>query len=161
MRRLKKKYEKPLKRWDKARIEKEKELMKKYGLRRKKEIWRAESIARKYRRLARQLIANPDHKLEREILEKVRRLGFIDAQKLDDLLNLTAEHILERRLQTIVYKKGLANTIKQARQLIVHGHIAINGRKVTFPSYIVPKDEEDKITLLLDPQKLGLKNISK
>jgi len=161
MRRLKKKYEKPLKRWDKARIEKEKELMKKYGLRRKKEIWRAESIARKYRRLARQLIANPDHKLEKEILEKVRRLGFIDAQKLDDLLNLTAEHILERRLQTIVYKRGLANTIKQARQLIVHGHIAINGRKVTFPSYIVPKDEEDKITLLLDPQKLGLKNISK
>jgi len=161
MRRLKKKYEKPLKRWDKARIEKEKELMKKYGLRRKKEIWRAESIARKYRRLARQLIANPNYKLEKEILEKVRRLGFIDAQKLDDLLNLTAEHILERRLQTIVYKKGLANTIKQARQLIVHGHIAINGRKVTFPSYIVPKDEEDKITLLLDPQKLGLKNISK
>ena len=161
MRRLKKKYEKPLKRWDKARIEREKELMKKYGLRRKKEIWRAESIARKYRRLARQLIANPNPKVEKEILEKVRRLGFIDAQKLDDLLNLTVEHILERRLQTIVYKKGLANTIKQARQLIVHGHIAINGRKVTFPSYLVPKDEEDKITLLLDPQKLGLKNISK
>ncbi|MFH7903679.1 MAG: 30S ribosomal protein S4 [Candidatus Aenigmatarchaeota archaeon] len=158
MRRLKKKYEKPLKRWDKARIEYEKELMKKYGLRRKKEIWRAESIARKYRRIARQLIANPNKELEKQIMEKIRKYGFINATKLDDLLNLTVEHILERRLQTIVYKKGFANTIKQARQLIVHGHIAINGRKVTFPSYLVPVEEEDKITLLLDPQKLGLKN---
>ncbi|MEM0242948.1 MAG: 30S ribosomal protein S4 [Candidatus Aenigmatarchaeota archaeon] len=159
MRKLKTKYEKPLKRWDKERIEKEKELMKKYGLRRKKEVWRAESIARKYRRIARRLTANPDREEERKILEKIKKYGFIDATKLDDLLNLTAENILERRLQTIVYKKGLANTIKQARQLIVHGHIAINGRKVNFPSYLVPKNEEDKITLLLEPQKIGLKEV--
>ncbi|MEM0480796.1 MAG: 30S ribosomal protein S4 [Candidatus Aenigmatarchaeota archaeon] len=157
MKRFRKKYEKPLKRWDKVRIEKEKELMKKYGLRRKKEIWRAESIARKYRRLARQLIAKRDEKLEKEILNKVNRYGFIEAKTIDDLLDLTAERILERRLQTIVYKKGLANTIKQARQLIVHGHIAINGRKITWPSYLVKKEEEDKIQLLLDPQKIGLK----
>ncbi|MBU5682183.1 MAG: 30S ribosomal protein S4 [Candidatus Aenigmarchaeota archaeon] len=159
MRRLRRKYEKPLKRWDKARIEREKELMKKYGLRRKKEVWKAESIARKYRRIARKLIAKPDKDEERKILEKIRKYGFIDATKLDDLLNLTAEHILERRLQTIVYKKGLANTIKQARQLIVHGHIAIDNRKVKFPSYLVKKEEEDKISLLLDPNKIGLKSV--
>ncbi|MCQ4335807.1 MAG: 30S ribosomal protein S4, partial [Sulfolobales archaeon] len=49
------------------------------------------------------------------------------------------------RLQTIVFKKGLARTIHQARQLIVHGHIAIGGRRVTSPGYIVKKSEEDLI----------------
>ena len=52
---------------------------------------------------------------------------------------------MERRLQTIVYKKGLAKTIHHARQLIVHGHIAINGRRVTSPGYIVRRDEEEMV----------------
>ncbi|MEA1999633.1 MAG: 30S ribosomal protein S4, partial [Euryarchaeota archaeon] len=52
---------------------------------------------------------------------------------------------LERRLQTRVYKKELANSIKHARQLIVHGHIAVDGRRVTIPSYIIREDEEGKI----------------
>ena len=158
MKRFRKKYEKPFKRWDKARIEKEKELMKKYGLKRKKEIWRAESIARKYRRIARELIAKKDEKMEKIILEKINKYGFIEAKNIEDVLNLTAENILKRRLQTVVYELGLANTIKQARQLIAHGHIAINGRKVTWPSYLVKKEEENKIQLLIDPQKIGLKN---
>jgi small subunit ribosomal protein S4 len=64
---------------------------------------------------------------------------------LDDILGLTEESYLERRLQTIVYRKGLARTIYQARQLIVHGHIAINGKRVTSPGYIVMKGEEDLI----------------
>jgi small subunit ribosomal protein S4 len=158
MKRFRKKYEKPFKRWDKARIEKEKELMKKYGLRRKKEIWRAESIARKYRRIVRELIAKRDEKMERIILEKINKYGFIEAKSVEDILNLTAEDILKRRLQTVVYELGLSNTIKQARQLIVHGHIAIKDRKVTWPSYLVKKDEEKEIKLLIDPQKIGLKN---
>ena len=53
--------------------------------------------------------------------------------------------MLERRLQTIVWKKGLARTIYQARQLIVHGHIAIAGRRVTSPGYLVSREEEDRI----------------
>jgi len=61
---------------------------------------------------------------------------------LDDLLILTPEAFLERRLQTVVFKKGLAKTIKQARQLITHGFIAINGRRVTAPSYMVNLEEE-------------------
>lgn len=157
MKRWRKKYETPLKPWDKERIEYEKQLMKTYGLRRKREIWRAESIARKYRRIARALIAKRDKKLEKVLLSKLKRMGFLEAESIDDVLNLSVENILERRLQTIVWKKGLANTPKQARQLIVHGHIAINGRKVTWPSYLVPVDEEDKIELLLPPEKIGLK----
>jgi len=66
---------------------------------------------------------------------------------LDDVLGLTAENVLERRLQTLVYRKGLAKTLHQARQMVVHGHIAINGRRVTSPGYLVPRDEEDKIEI--------------
>jgi len=60
-------------------------------------------------------------------------------------LGLRTKDLLERRLQTIVFRKGLAKTIYQARQLVVHGHIAIAGRRVTSPGYIVPVDEENLI----------------
>jgi len=65
---------------------------------------------------------------------------------LEDVLGLTVRDILERRLQTQVYKKGLARTIKQARQLIVHGFIAVDGRTVSRPGYLVTADEEDKLS---------------
>ncbi len=150
MRRLRRKYEKPKRPWDKERIEEEKKLMKEYGLRRKKEIWRAEAILRKYRRMARDLIAKRDKEKEKILIQKLNRMGVLQANaSLDDVLSLTVRDILERRLQTIVYRKGLANTIKQARQFIVHGHVRINGRKVIFPSYLVPKEEEDKIEVTL------------
>ena len=61
------------------------------------------------------------------------------------MLGLTVRDVLERRLQTLVYKKGLALSIYHARQLIVHGHIAINGRRVRSPGYLVSREEEDKI----------------
>ena len=159
MRRIRKKWEKPRKRWDKARIEEEKRLMEKYGLRRKHEIWKAEGLLRKYRRIARQLIARYDEKLHKQIVSRLYRLGIINNPNAtpDDILKLTVEDFLARRLQTVVYAKGLANTPKQARQLIVHGHIMVGDRKVRFPSYLVKRGEEDKIKLLLDPAKLGLK----
>lgn len=64
---------------------------------------------------------------------------------LEDLLSLTIRDMLERRLETRVFKKGLARSVEQGRQLIAHGHIAINGRRISAPGYIVPVDEEDKI----------------
>ncbi|MEM5855096.1 MAG: 30S ribosomal protein S4 [Candidatus Aenigmatarchaeota archaeon] len=146
MRRLKKKYEKPRRPWDKERIEKEKELMKKFGLKRKKELWRAEAILRKYRRIARNLVGKKDEKKEKILIEKLKKMGFLkDGNSIDDVLSLTVENILERRLQTIVFMKGFANSIKHARQLITHGHVKVNGRKIQYPSYLVPIAEEDKI----------------
>ena len=129
MRRSRKKYETPRRPWDKARIDEEKKLMRLYGLRRKREIWRAEAIVRKYRRIARALIAKKDKKTERMLLDKLFKLGILEAQSIDDVLGMTVENVLERRLQTVVWRRGLANTPKQARQLIVHGHITINGKK--------------------------------
>ena len=148
MKKIRKKYKKPIRAWDKQRIEKEKGLIKGYGLKKKEEIWRAEAILRKYRRLGRQLIAKSDKEKEKQLIEKLVKLGLLNnGATLDDILSLTVENILERRLQTIVFRKGLANIVKHARQLIAHGHVLIGGRKVVYPSYLVSREEEDRIQI--------------
>lgn len=146
MRRSRKKYKRPKIIWNKARIERDKELKKKFGLLKKHEIWKAETLLRKYRRLARRLAATKDKKTEKELIEKLAKLGLLEkGAGLDDALSLGVEDILGRRLQTIIFKNGFANTPKEARQLIVHGHVKIEGRRASYPSYLVPKTEEDKI----------------
>ncbi|RLF55113.1 MAG: 30S ribosomal protein S4 [Thermoplasmata archaeon] len=156
-RRLRKKYETPSHPWEEERIKRENELMRKYGLKNKREIWKAETILRKYRTEARKLLArvgseDPAYKREvDQLLNHLIRMNLIKpGAGLDDCLALTIEDILKRRLQTIVYLKGLASTPKQARQLIVHGHIAIGGRKVTVPGYMVRADEEKDIDYAVD-----------
>jgi len=146
MKNIKKKYETPPTRWNKERIDAEKIIIKNFGLKKKQEIYRAQAILRKYRRMARDLTANTDKIKEKLILGKLIKLGLLtDGATLDDILSLTIENILNRRLQTIILNKGIANTPKHARQMIVHGHVSINGRKVVYPSYLVLKEEEDKI----------------
>ena len=146
MKRQKKKFERPKRPWDKTRIEEEKRLVQNYGLRRKKEIWRVESIIRNYRRLARELAAKRDKEKEKILLDKVFRMGLINKDAdLDDVLALTVESVLDRRLQTLVFKKGLAQTIKLSRQYIVHGHISFDGRRIRWPSMLVPLGGEEKI----------------
>jgi len=120
-----------------------------YGLRNKRELWIAQTIIRKFRHQARSLLAVPKEireKVEKALLRRLYQLGLLpENATLDDVLSLSVEDLLERRLQTIVYRKGLARTIYQARQLIVHGHIAIAGRRVTAPGYLITRDEEDLI----------------
>jgi small subunit ribosomal protein S4 len=137
--------------WIKDRLQHELELIGKYGLRNKKEVWIAESVVRNFRLRARSLLALPEQERStaaKSLLDALYRLGLVGKDAvLDDVLGLTAENVLERRLQTLVYRKGLAKTLYQARQMVVHGHIAINGRRVTSPGYLVPRDEEDKIEI--------------
>jgi small subunit ribosomal protein S4 len=146
--RQRKRYKSPKRPWEKARLEEEAQLKKSYGLKNKREIWKAKAIISRFRSFALKLGSETSKSKEEALLNKLFRLGLIEEEKatLDDVLALKVENILDRRLQTIVYKKGLARTPRQARQLIVHGHIAINGSKVTIPSYIVKIDEEDLIT---------------
>ncbi|MCX8147636.1 MAG: 30S ribosomal protein S4, partial [Candidatus Woesearchaeota archaeon] len=61
-------------------------------------------------------------KEKRQLIDKLKRYGLLkeDVQTLDPILDITLRDILERRLQTQVYKKGLARSINQARQFIVH-----------------------------------------
>lgn len=85
-------------------------------------------------------------KMEKQLLNRLNRLGILpETAVLDDVLDLALEDILERRLQTMVFSKGLAKSIHQARQLITHGHIAVSGRRVPSPSYIVLRDDEAKL----------------
>ncbi len=139
-----KKYERPFRPYDKDRIDRERRLLQNFGLRRKREIWRAQGILRNFRQRARELQAEHDEKKEKILFEKLNKLG-IRCSKLEDILGIGLEDVLSRRLQTIVQRKGFAQSPKHARQLIVHGHITIDKRKVLWPSYLVPKDEEGRI----------------
>jgi len=143
-------FKRPLKIWDKQNIEREKILKGTYGLKNKRELWKAETTLRKKRHSARSLLALPlEQRLKREqqLLQSLARIGLLSQKAtLDDVLTLGIESLLERRLQTLVLRKGLANTAIQARQFITHGHIAINGRRLTAPSYIVTAEEDEKIS---------------
>lgn len=146
-----KSYDTPKHPWQSARMEPEVELVKRYGLRNKREVWKAHSALKKYRELARKLLAESTKgklsghvKTDADnILNRLKRYGLLKTEAgLDDILSLDVNNFLERRLQTQVHKQGFANTIRQARQFIVHGHIAVAGKKVTIPGYLVPANEE-------------------
>lgn len=145
-----KKWESPGHPWIKSRLERELELVYGYGLRNKRELWIAQTMLRKIRHRARQLLSLPPEEVKKELevlARKLYRMGLINRIDVDinEILSLTVEAILERRLQTIVWKKGLAKTVYHARQLITHGHIAINGKRVTSPGYLVSRDEEQYV----------------
>lgn len=147
--RQRKKYETPKKPWDAQRLQLELRYLGEYGLRNKRELWKHKTQLSRIRALARKLLAQPPEvriKAETTLLNKLKRMGLLsESATLDNVLDLTIEDILNRRLQTLVYKLGLAKTIHQARQFIVHGHITVNGRIVRVPSYLVKAGEEKTI----------------
>lgn len=153
------KYKRPQHLWKTERITEDAELFKKYGLKSKEEIWRAKSTIGGFRQQVRILLASSGKEVEKkknEILTKLNNLGVLKTKSVEDILALTVGDLLERRLQTIVYRKGLANTIKQARQLVVHGHVLIGKNIVSVPGYPVNIDEEDGIKVL---DKIPMGNI--
>ena len=144
-------YNTPSHPWQKVRIDEERTLTQQYGLKNKKEIWKANTKIRSMRRQARKLTATSgDEQAQKEkslLLAKLNRLGMLDQESgLEDVLRMTPENILDRRLQTQVYLQGLSSTAKQARQLIVHGHISVNGAVTRVPGMIVTKLQEKNIT---------------
>jgi small subunit ribosomal protein S4 len=148
MRRIAKKYKRPKRPWDSALIKEEKALMREYGLRKKRELWRAREILRQYRRRARDLIALKDPESEKILIEKMASIGLLTkASGLDDVLALDVRNVLERRLQTLVFRKRVAKSVMEARQMISHGRVSVAGRRMKFPAYIVPAEEEGKITV--------------
>lgn len=140
-----KKYSKPRKPFEKKRIDEENVIKEKYGLKNKREIWKAEASVSKIRNRAKNLIRSSEEEKEK-FFEKLKNQGF-NVSSISDVLALTKEDYLNRRLQTIVFKKKLANTIKMARQMITHKNILVNRTAVSSPSFIVHVDLEDKITL--------------
>ncbi|MBD3361699.1 30S ribosomal protein S4 [Candidatus Woesearchaeota archaeon] len=150
--RLTSKYSGPRHPWIKTRIEEEKKLTAEYGLKNKKEIYKATSKLKKYADQAKKLIAATGKQSELEktqLINKLNRLGLVSkTAQLDDVLSLTVRDLLDRRLQTILHKKGYARTTKQARQFITHGHIIINNKPLTIPSYLVTLAEEPSIQFI-------------
>ncbi|UCE92260.1 MAG: 30S ribosomal protein S4 [Methanobacteriota archaeon] len=146
-------YETPAQPWEGERIKAENELLQKYGLKNKRELWTAQSMVRRLRAQSRELQARlrtGDPQADKETKELLRRCGRLallpsEGATLNDVLALNTETILDRRLQTVVYRKGLAFTPRQARQMIVHGHASVDGRKVTIPGYLVKRGEEELI----------------
>ena len=135
--------------WDKDRILEEKDIVKKYGIRRKKELRKAETSLRNLRQRARTLIGTKNEKEEAVLLKKTYELGLTEKDAtLDAILSLKTGSVLERRLQTMLIKKDLANTPLQARQFITHGHISVDNIKATSPNYIIKIHEENKISYI-------------
>ncbi len=147
------KYDTPSHPWKKARIEEEHAIRANHGLKNMKEIWKSKSALRKIRNQTMKLIGRvdtnePHWAREKEaLLASLFSRGLIaEGATIDDVLSLTVDDILARRLQALVYMNGLAITPKQARQLVIHGHISIGEQKVTIPSYPVSRSEEELIT---------------
>ena len=146
-------YETPNHPFQGERIAEEAGLVGRYGLKNKEEVWRAQSELRSLRREARDLLGSAQGDAAvageegAEFLARLRRIGVLDeGDDLDAVLGLDVTDLLERRLQTVAYRKGLAQTPKQSRQFIVHGHVTVNGARVTTPSYTVEVTEEDSIS---------------
>ncbi len=150
-----KQYQTPKRPFEKTRIEEETRLVIEYGLRNKREVWKAQAYLRRYRKAARDLLSLMSAGAEVQVFETkkavlidhIQRMGLLgpDAD-IDDVLSLKVPAQLERRLQTLVYRQGLARSPKQARQLITHGHVAINGKRVSIPGYRVKRTEETQIS---------------
>jgi small subunit ribosomal protein S4 len=147
---LRKKYSTPNHPWNLKNIEVGRVLTKEYGLGKKKEILIANSFMKKYKDIAKNLIANTTKQGEKEkiqVFNKLQRLGLLSAgAELDQVLGLSVNDVLNRRLQSVVFRKGLARSMKQARQFITHRHITVGSKEITSPSYIVSLEEEAHIT---------------
>ena len=143
-------YSRPKHPWTGERIEEENKLQGEYGLKNKSEIWKAKATVGRFRTRARELLGSgredvDSKKRESELMTKLNQMGLLESDVLEDVLSLKVNDLLERRLQTIVYRTGLANTIKQARQFIVHRKVLVNGKILSAPSYLVRM--EDKLSL--------------
>lgn len=148
-RKIRKKYTKPRHPWVKVRIEEDKELKKTFGIPRNREVWKMETILTTFKNLTKKLAVLDTAQAEKErehLRERLQKYGLITKDDpLDKTLSLTLATIMERRLQTVVCRLGLAQSMKQARQFITHRHITINGKIVTSPSYLVPVAEEASV----------------
>ncbi|MFB6280931.1 MAG: 30S ribosomal protein S4 [Haloferacaceae archaeon] len=147
-----KRYETPNHPYQGERIATETDLLARYGLANKRELWRAQSQLREFRREARRLLGEAQGDVDAagaagaDFLARLRRLGLLgESDDISDVLSLEVTDLLERRLQTVVYRQGMANTPDQARQFVVHGHVTVGEARVTRPSKKVEVDEEDAI----------------
>jgi len=146
----------PRRPYEKERIDRELKLCGEYGLRNKREIWRVNYALAKMRSVARYLLTleekNPKRIFEGQaLIRRLTRLGVLNEteQKLDNVLGLTVERFMDRRLQTRVFHASLAKSIHHARCLIKQRHIRVGKRMVDVPSFMVRLESEKHIEFAL------------
>ena len=120
----------------------------------KREIWKAEAKIKYFRDRAKFLITESTNEQE-QFFSKLRSIG-LSVKTIAEVLALNKEDLLKRRLATVVWKKGLANTARQARQFIVHKQVFVDGKAVDVPSYIVPTELESNIALKAKSVKIKM-----
>ncbi len=149
IKKIRKKYETPMHPWVGSRIEEERGLLKEYGLRNKKEVWKMNSTVTRFKDRAKRLLAQQGTQADREreqMFARTARLGLLkQGAGFDEILGLAVKDVLDRRLDTLLVKRHLARTAKQARQMVTHRHVVVGEKMITSPGYLVSVDEEQLI----------------
>merc|ERR1711871_990608 len=156
LRNFSKTSKRPRRSYDKERLDAELKLIGTYGLKNKREIWRIGLVLSKVRAVARQLLTLEERDPQRvfqgqALMRRMIRYGILDEdkQRLDYVLALKIEDFMERRLQTLVFKRGLAKSIHHARVLIRQKHIRVGRQIVDIPSFMVRVESQPHIEFAL------------